>query len=143
MRFGKDMSGVTPILTATPPDNTRTGKDGPRSGNAAIRERMGQPEVAAWAFDRTAVGGAGRGFGYTGGHVHWNWGNDNARRLVLTAIMWIAGADVPEGGVVSAPPTLEDLEANQDERPPKNFDREAMRKRLQSGNRTDNTTTVR
>ncbi len=59
----------------------------------------------AWARERPD---GGRGFGFTGGHVHWNWGNDNFRKLVLNAIVWTAEVDVPAEGVPSQPPTLED-----------------------------------
>ena len=37
----------------------------------------------------------GRGFGFTGGHFHRNWGDPNFRKLVLNAILWTAGLDVP------------------------------------------------
>jgi hypothetical protein len=54
-----------------------------------------------------------RGFGFTGGHYHKNWGDENSRRLVLNAILWIAGADVPANGVQSTV-TAEELKANLD-----------------------------
>jgi type 1 glutamine amidotransferase len=131
MRFADDMAGVTPILTAIPPDQTRKGPDGPYSGNEHVRARMGMPEHVAWAYERP---GGGRGFGFTGGHSHWNWGHDDFRKVVLNAIVWVAKADVPANGVPSKTPTLEELEANQDEPQPKDFDREAVRKRLRSWN---------
>jgi type 1 glutamine amidotransferase len=71
MRFRKDMQGVTPILTAVPPDSTRKGGDSTHGGNPAVRARLGLAEHVAWATDRPD---GGRGFGITGGHVHWNWG---------------------------------------------------------------------
>ena len=43
--------------------------------------------------------GGGRGFGFTGGHNHWNWGDDNLRKVVLNAIVWIAHGEVPTMGV--------------------------------------------
>ena len=43
----------------------------------------------------------GRGFGFTGGHDHKNWGDPNFRKLVLNAILWTAGLDVPSAGVES------------------------------------------
>ncbi len=55
----------------------------------------------AWAIERAD---GGRGFGYTGGHFHKNWGEENIRRLVLNAIVWTAKADVPTGGVQSSLP---------------------------------------
>ncbi len=64
----------------------------------------------AWAVERKD---GGRGFGYTGGHFHRNWGDDNNRKLFLNAILWTAKAEVPEGGVESKV-TQEDLAANLD-----------------------------
>jgi len=85
----------------------------------------------AWAYDRPD---GGRGFGFTGGHVHWNWANPNFRKLMLNAITWCAKADVPKGGVAVKTLTLEDLEANQDEPQPKDFNREAMREQIKKWN---------
>ena len=73
----------------------------------------------------------GRGFGFTGGHSHWNWANDSFRTVVLNGIVWTAGLDVPAGGVPSKTPTLEELEANQDKPQPKNFDREKIEKLIE------------
>ena len=69
MRFPEDMKGVTPILTAIPPDNTR--------GTKAAKEHPGRPEHMAWAYDRPD---GGRGFGFTGGHFHRNWADEDFRR---------------------------------------------------------------
>ncbi len=116
MRFREGMKGVTPILTAVPPDSTRSRKDGPHSGNPAVREGIGknQPEHVMWVSENE---GGGRGFGFTGGHVHWNWKHDEQRKAVLNAIAWIAKLDVPEGGVPSRTPSQEELEANLKARP--------------------------
>jgi type 1 glutamine amidotransferase len=111
MRFRPNMDGVTAILTATPPASTLSRPDGAHSGNKFVRARKGMPEVLAWAAERP---GGGRGFGFTGGHHHNNWQNDDFRKLVLNALVWITGATVPEGGVGSTTPTQADLEANQD-----------------------------
>jgi type 1 glutamine amidotransferase len=108
MRFQEDH--VTPILTAVPPDSTREHADDPHGGNPAVRERKGMPEVMAWAYERPD---GGRGFGYTGGHYHKNWGNENTRRIVLNAILWIAHAEVPADGVQSTV-TDDDLQQNLD-----------------------------
>jgi len=117
MRFRDDMQGITPILSALPPASTLTRPDGPHSGNPHVRAAVaaGEPQHVAWAFERP---GGGRGFGFTGGHFHQNWANDNVRRLVLNAILWIAGAEVPDGGVADQTPTTADLEKNQDEPKP-------------------------
>ena len=51
-----------------------------------------------WVYERPD---AGRGFGFTGGHKHVNWADDNCRKVVLNALLWIAKADVPADGVPS------------------------------------------
>jgi type 1 glutamine amidotransferase len=87
IRFAPAASGLTPILKATPPDNTR--------GTKAAKEFPGREETVAWAFERPT---GGRSFGFTGGHVHKNWGDENFRRLVTNAILWTAKIDVPTDG---------------------------------------------
>src|SRR4030095_4757051 len=57
-------------------------------------------------------------------------GDPNLRKVMLTAIVWCAHGEVPTNGVESPRVTLPDLEANQDEPKPANFDREAIRKKL-------------
>ena len=42
-----------------------------------------------------------RGFGLTGGHFHANWADDDFRRVVLNALVWVCGLEVPSGGVSS------------------------------------------
>lgn len=107
MRFRPNMEGVTPIVTATPPDATRgkPGENSGRGGNPEVRKRRGESEILMWAYNRPD---GGRGFGFTGGHPHANWANDNYRKLVLNAILWCAQAEVPAEGV-TAPVTAEDL----------------------------------
>lgn len=92
MRFQNEMTGVTPILSAIAPESTMARGNGKHSGNDAVRKLVadGVPQVVAWAYERE---GGGRGFGYTGGHFHANWEDDNARNLVLNAIIWTAGKD--------------------------------------------------
>jgi len=122
MRFVKDMVGVTPILTALPPNETLSRPDGPHSGNPAVREAVLQrhePQHMAWAYDRTDH--KGRGFGFTGGHNHVNWQHDDFRKVVLNAIVWTAHGEVPENGVESPTPTQADLLENQDDPQPQNF----------------------
>jgi hypothetical protein len=80
-----------------------------------VRERMGMPEHVAWAYERPD---GGRGFGFTGAHVHWNWEHDDFRKIVLNALAWIAKVDAPPNGVPSRTPTREELEANQDDLKP-------------------------
>ena len=78
------MKGVTPILSAIPPDSTRNGRDDPHGGNPVVRAGKGNVEVLSWAFERPD---GGRGYGFTGGHYHRNWGNDDYRKLMLNAIL--------------------------------------------------------
>jgi hypothetical protein len=98
MRFPDGMKGVLPILSAVAPPSTMDRPDGPHEGNPAVREavKRGEPQVLAWACERPD---GGRGFGFTGGHFHRNWGNDDFRKLVLNAILWTAKVEVPAGGV--------------------------------------------
>ena len=112
MRFPEGMRGVTPILTAVPPDSTRGrgGVNNPHGGNPAVFARKGMPEHVMWAIERPD---GGRGFGMTGGHFHKNWGDDNFRKVVLNAILWSAKAEVPATGVASTV-TPEDLRKNLD-----------------------------
>jgi type 1 glutamine amidotransferase len=93
MRFREEPAGVTPILQAIPPDSTR--RD-PRA-TAETKKYLGQNriETLAWAYDRKD---GGRGFGFTGGHYHRNWADENFRRTVVNAILWTAHVDVPESG---------------------------------------------
>jgi type 1 glutamine amidotransferase len=107
MRFAE---GATPILTAIPPDSTRQGKDDAHGGNEFVRTHKGRPEHLAWAFERPD---GGRGFGFTGGHYHKNWGDENFRKLFLNALVWVAKAEVPANGVQSTI-TDEDLAKNWD-----------------------------
>jgi putative membrane-bound dehydrogenase-like protein len=131
MRFREGMQGVTPILTALPPKESLSRLDGTHSGNPAVRQAVlerKEPQHMAWAAERP---GGGRGFGFTGGHDHWNWGDPNFRKLVLNAIVWCAHGDVPASGVESPVVTMKALEANMDPKnKPANFDREKVREKL-------------
>ena len=72
----------------------------------------GEPQHVAWATERAD---GGRGFGFTGGHFHKNWGDDNFRKLVLNAILWTAKVEVPKNGVESSV-SAEQLAANLDDK---------------------------
>ncbi len=100
MRFRPEMKGVTPILAAKPSDETRQGKSAsPRGPYKHIVEANGREEILAWAVERPD---GGRGFGFTGGHFHKNWGNADFRTLVLNAIVWTAKLEVPSEGIKSS-----------------------------------------
>jgi putative membrane-bound dehydrogenase-like protein len=142
MRFRPNMQGVTPILTDLPPDSTLSRGDGPHSGNPHVREAIAkkEPQHVAWAAERPD---GGRGFGFTGGHDHWNWGEPNFRKLMLNAIVWVAKGEVPANGVENATVTVEQLEENQDYPKPANFNPDAIRQRLKlpAGSATQTSTT--
>ena len=104
IRFPDKQDGIKPLLVAAPPDQSR--------GTPAAKQHPGRPEVVAWVFERA---GNGRGFGFTGGHNHENWGNDSFRKLVLNALLWTAHAEVPSTGVESTV-TADDLAQNLDKK---------------------------
>jgi type 1 glutamine amidotransferase len=112
MRFRDGMKDVVPILSAVAPDSTMRRSDGPHEGNPAVRQSVknGELQTVAWAAERS---GGGRGFGFTGGHFHKYWGNDDFRKLVLNAILWTAKVEVPQEGVPSQV-TEEQLKQNLD-----------------------------
>jgi len=118
MRFRDGMKDVTPILTALAPPTTMNRTDGTHSGNHAVREavKSGAPQHVMWVATRPD---GGRGFGFTGGHYHLGWRNNDQRKLMLNAILWLAKVDVPANGVVSSV-TEDDIMANLD---PKNAPR--------------------
>ena len=87
IRFKPEAKDVTPILKATPPDNKR--------GTKAAADHKGREEVVAWTYER---GDGGRSFGFTGGHRHSNWGDEDFRRLVTNAILWTANLEIPKEG---------------------------------------------
>lgn len=113
MRFVENMKGVTPILSALPPASTLNRPDGPHSNNPYVREAVltnKEPQHLMWVYERVD---GGRGFGFTGGHSHKNWANENFRKVVLNAILWITKVEVPPDGV-ECTLSEEDLKANLD-----------------------------
>lgn len=102
IRFRPEMKGITPILVATPPDIVR--------GTPDSKTHPGREEVVAWAVERPD---GGRGFGFTGGHTHRNWGDGAFRKLILNALVWSAHGQVPADGIESDVPP-EDLKKNLD-----------------------------
>ncbi len=112
LRFVPEMKGITPILAIVPPAETLNRPDGPHSGNPWVRSEVakGVPQTLMWAYERP---GGGRGFGFTGGHYHRNWSEDSFRKLVLNALLWSAGMEVPAVGIESTV-TASELTAGQD-----------------------------
>jgi len=126
MRFVADLPGnvaasagdlkFQPILVATPSDVVRDGPYVyPKGPYPHIQAAKGRAEAMMWAVERPD---GGRGFGFTGGHFHDNWENDQFRKVVLNAFLWLAKAEVPEKGVESQV-TKADLDANLDPKPAK------------------------
>jgi hypothetical protein len=76
LRFGD----VNPVFLAVPPQET-------------------QAHTLAWTYGKNV-------FGFTGGHFLSNWGQPGFRKLVLNAIIWSAGLEVPADGVDSADPVV-------------------------------------
>jgi Trehalose utilisation len=107
-----DGTRFSPILVATPSDAVRTGPYvWPAGPYAHVVAASGRPETLMWAIERP---NGGRGFGFTGGHFHANWAHDDLRRVVLDALVWVTGADVPMSGVASSV-TPADLERDLDD----------------------------
>ncbi len=109
MRFAGGIAGnetaevegsvFTPILVASPSDDVRNGPYVyPAGPYPHIVANPGRAEAMMWAVQRPD---GGRGFGFTGGHFHDNWGNENFRKVVLNALLWISQVEVPENGVDS------------------------------------------
>ncbi len=110
MRFPKDRSHVQDLATAVPTKERlkRIINLWTPEGYAGI----GKKQTLMWGIERPD---GGRGIGFTGGHYHHNWAIDSFRQLVLNAIVWVAGAEVPEGGVESLPITEDQLNENIDD----------------------------
>jgi type 1 glutamine amidotransferase len=119
MRFQPEMKGVTPILSALPPLRSllSRSKEPKRGSNPVVMAEVqaGRAQHLAWAYERPE---GGRGFGFTGGHFHQNWKQDDFRKLVLNALVWTAGEAVPPDGVPSRTPSDADMELNQDDPKP-------------------------
>ncbi|QVL32126.1 ThuA domain-containing protein [Telmatocola sphagniphila] len=114
MRFRPDRKAITPLLTAVPSDAVRNGPYVyPRGPYKHIQEAKGRAEHMMWAVERSD---GGRGVGFTGGHVHKNWQNDDFRKIVLNALVWICKLDVPAEGVASRV-LEEDITKNLDPKP--------------------------
>lgn len=98
----KEIDGVkfTPILIATPSDATRDGPYvHPKGPYPHIQAAKGRKEALMWAVERPD---GGRGFGFTGGHFHKNWQDDEFRKTILNALCWISKVEVPNNGIPSA-----------------------------------------
>lgn len=126
MRFSAGLEGnkpkalegtkFVPILTAAPSDEVRNGPYVyPPGPYRHIQDAKGRAESMMWAVERAE---GGRGFGFTGGHFHDNWGNDQFRKVVLNAMVWLAKCEIPAEGVKSQV-TAKELDDNLDPKPAK------------------------
>lgn len=61
-------------------------------------------EIIAWGIERSDTG---RGLGITLPHFFKNWQVEPLRKFLLNGILWTAGVDVPEEGVRTTLPQLE------------------------------------
>jgi hypothetical protein len=117
IQFRPGKTGITDLLVATPSDAVRDGPYvSPRGPYPAIQAAKGQAETMMWAVERAD---GGRGFGFNGGHFHRNWQNNDQRRLMLNALVWLAKLDVPTGGIDSAPVSDEEAQQNLDNKAPR------------------------
>jgi hypothetical protein len=107
MRFQDHMKGVSPILTAVPPDETHRQGNDSHGANPHVFARKGMPEHTAWAYQRPD---GGRG------------------------IVWTAGLEVPAGGVPSKTPTAAELLENLDNKGSANIKVEDLKKMVEKFN---------
>lgn len=110
MRFQEDRKSVLDLVTAVPTRERMRRYINMWNWNGAAG--MGKPQTLMWGVERED---GGRGVGFVGGHYHRNWALDGFRTVVLNAIVWTAGMEVPEGGVKSLAITEEALNANLDQ----------------------------
>ena len=107
MRFDEK---AVPLATAVPVEEklikTNLWNDNGPAG-------FGKKQTLAWGF--TQANGT-RGGGFTGGHFHRNWANDEFRKIILNSIVWVAGMEVPAKGIESAKVSEEEINSNLDEK---------------------------
>ncbi len=126
MRFVGDIPGnvastqgdlqFQPILVAEASEAVRNGPYVyPKGPYPHIQANTDRAEAMMWAIERP---NGGRGFGFTGGHFHDNWGNPDFRKTVLNALVWLTKAEVPAGGIESEVKPAE-LDENLDPKGPK------------------------
>lgn len=120
-----DTKSVEPIAKVTPPDKVRKGRDGPHSGNKIVRSNMGASETILWVCENP---NKTRGFGFTGGHCIFYLMNDDYRKLLLNACLWLAAVEIPDTGVESPRPKYSELERKIDK--PIRRDIESYKKRI-------------
>ena len=110
MRFKENMEGVTPILSAVAPIATVSEAKSDRGGNPDVFKAVteGRPQHMAWSYERPS---GGRGFGFTGLHLHDNLANDSFRKCLLNGAAWVSKLEIPENGVASKSPSGAELKS--------------------------------
>lgn len=75
-----------------------------RDGDERLKPILLVPELGGGALEQTVAWAVerkdgGRGFCTTCGHFYDNWEHPQFRKLILNALVWTAGVDVPEKGI--------------------------------------------
>ncbi len=110
MRFREDRENVLDLVTAVPTRERM--RRYINLWNKHGVEGLNKRHAVMWGYERP---NGGRGVGFTGGHYHHGWAIDGFRSVVLNAIVWTTGLEVPVGGVKSKPLSEDDLNANLDD----------------------------
>jgi putative membrane-bound dehydrogenase-like protein len=113
IRFRPNRGEVLDLATATP-SRDRIVRYINMWNEHGVAE-LGRKQTLMWGVERPD---GGRGVGFTGGHYHRNWAVDEFRTLVLNAVVWAAGLEVPAAGVKSLAVTEDDLNDNLDDKGP-------------------------
>lgn len=92
-RFANGGKGIVPILKATLHAQYRNGKQ--------LLADTPETHAVAWAFERPE---GGRSFVFSGAHYLETLDQPQVRKMLLNAIFWTAGIDVPRQGVRSGLP---------------------------------------
>lgn len=110
MRFQENRGEVLDLVTAVPTRDRMRRYINMWNWHGAAG--MDKEQTLMWGIERAD---GGRGVGFTGGHYHPNWAIDPFRTVVLNAIVWTAGMEVPEGGVKSDEVGEKELNENLDD----------------------------
>ena len=107
------LNGWQPFtLTDEPYINNYFGKEGMEDNVTPLATSLLPPdapkrECVAWAVNRED---GGRGVGIVMPHFYRNWRVDDLRMLVMNAVVWTAGREIPEDGVQTPEPALEEFD---------------------------------
>lgn len=97
------------VLKGKPDDRARRTPNWPKGEFKHVIANSGREETLMWTLERKD---GGRGFGFTGGHYHHNWLNDDFRKLVINAFAWSLRREIPQQGIVTKTPTSDEMTAN-------------------------------